>query len=106
MPLKSVVPPVLGTGELSAERASWPLFENGSELLVHDEKEEDASLAFLLSRENENLPTPVGVFRAVNHPTYDGLLKAQIDDYTAKRGKGDLKKLIYSGQRWTVGPKS
>lgn len=74
-----------------------------SDLLVHDEKEEDASLAFLLSRENDHLPMPVGVFRAVNHPTYDGLLKAQIDDYTAKRGKGDLKKLIYSGQRWTVG---
>jgi 2-oxoglutarate ferredoxin oxidoreductase subunit beta len=73
------------------------------DLLVHDEKDEDASLAFLLSRENENLPVPIGVFRAVDHPTYDGLLHAQIDDYTSKRGKGDLKKLVYSGQRWTVG---
>ncbi len=74
-----------------------------NDLLVHNEKDEDSSLAFLLSRENERLPIPIGVFRSVEHPTYDGLLRSQIDDYTAKRGKGDLKKLIYSGQRWTVG---
>jgi 2-oxoglutarate ferredoxin oxidoreductase subunit beta len=73
------------------------------DLLVHDETIEESSLAYMLSREERpDLPMPIGVFRNVTHPTYDGLLKSQIDDYTAKRGKGDLKKLIHSGQLWTV----
>jgi len=74
-----------------------------SDLLVHDEKVADSSLAYLLSRElGLDFPTAIGVFRDVDLPTYDGMLTKQIDDYTAKKGKGSLEGLIHSGQRWTV----
>jgi 2-oxoglutarate/2-oxoacid ferredoxin oxidoreductase subunit beta len=74
-----------------------------SDLLVYDETDPDPSLAFLLSREGgPGFPVPIGVFRDVSVPTYDELMSAQIDQAWAKKGKGSLKDLIYSGMRWTV----
>ncbi|MEW5701360.1 MAG: 2-oxoacid:ferredoxin oxidoreductase subunit beta [Candidatus Zixiibacteriota bacterium] len=74
-----------------------------SDLLVHDEKAGDSSLAYLLSRElGADFPTAIGVFRDVERPTYDGMLTRQVVDYTAKKGKGSLRDLIYSRDRWKV----
>ncbi len=72
-----------------------------SELLVHDEEADDPYLAYMLSRMWwPDFPVPVGVLRAVSRPTHDALLQAQIDDAIAKRGEGDLEKLLNSGETW------
>jgi 2-oxoglutarate ferredoxin oxidoreductase subunit beta len=47
-------------------------------------------------------PTAVGVFRAVEKPTYEDLLQAQVDDAIAERGPGELEALLNSGDTWTV----
>ena len=49
-----------------------------------------------------SFPLPIGVFRAVETSTYDALLDAQVRDAVAKRGQGDLKALLNSGDTWTV----
>jgi hypothetical protein len=56
-----------------------------------------------LGVDQEDLPTAMGVLRAVVKPTYDELLHEQEAESIAKRGGGDIKKLIYSGELWTVG---
>jgi 2-oxoglutarate ferredoxin oxidoreductase subunit beta len=47
-------------------------------------------------------PTPLGVLRAVDAPRYEDGTRAQIDEIVAKRGKGDLVKLLRAGDTWEV----
>jgi 2-oxoglutarate ferredoxin oxidoreductase subunit beta len=73
------------------------------DLLFHDEKSPEPSLAYLLSRmRHPEFPEPIGVFRAVDRPRYDEELNRQIDVATEKYGAGDLAKLFNSGDTWTV----
>jgi 2-oxoglutarate ferredoxin oxidoreductase subunit beta len=63
----------------------------------------DPSVAFMLARmEQPEFPQPVGIFRAIDRPSYDQLLVDQIDSAIAKSGPGSLDKLINTGDMWTV----
>ena len=74
-------------------------------LLVHDEHRDDPSLAFALSRlaDTPTVPTPVGVFRDVERPLYEGEVQRQLVGASEERGPGDLEALIGSGATWEVG---
>ena len=54
-------------------------------LVVHDEHRADPSLAFALSRlaEHPETPTPVGVFRAIERPSYEVEMQRQLVDASA-----------------------
>ena len=74
-------------------------------LVVHDEHRPDPSLAFALSRlaDHPDTPTPVGVFRAVERPTYEVAMQRQlVDGVRAQSGPGDLAALLRSAPTWTV----
>jgi 2-oxoglutarate ferredoxin oxidoreductase subunit beta len=73
-------------------------------LLVHDEQRQDPSLAFALSRlaDTPTVPTPVGVFRDVERPIYEGEVQRQLVGASEQRGPGDLAALIGSGATWEV----
>ncbi len=73
-------------------------------LLVHDETREDPGLAFALSRlaTGPTMPTPVGVFRAVERAEYTDMVTAQVDQAVAQKGPGDLAALLRSGSTWQV----
>ncbi len=77
---------------------------NGTDdVLVFDEQAEGGALGFLLSRlERPEFPVPIGVFRAVERPTYEVGVKAQIESARARRGNGDLDALLRQGETWTV----
>jgi 2-oxoglutarate/2-oxoacid ferredoxin oxidoreductase subunit beta len=73
------------------------------DLLVHDERSPEPSLAYLLSRMRyPDFPEPIGVFRCVDRPRYDLELNHQIEAARAKRGRGDLNELFHSGDTWVV----
>jgi 2-oxoglutarate/2-oxoacid ferredoxin oxidoreductase subunit beta len=74
-------------------------------LLVHDPGREDPSVAFALSRlaHTPTGPTPVGLFRQVERPTYDALMAAQLDDAVERKGRGDLNSLLTGADTWSVG---
>jgi 2-oxoglutarate ferredoxin oxidoreductase subunit beta len=74
------------------------------DLLFHDEKAVEPSLAYLLSRmrHEEGFPEPIGIFRAIDAPMYDEQVNTQVDVARQKRGEGDLQKLFNSGETWTV----
>jgi 2-oxoglutarate/2-oxoacid ferredoxin oxidoreductase subunit beta len=83
------------------------LGENGvtaSDLIVHDEAHPNPAYAFLLSRMDQQpgFPTPIGVLRCVVEPAYEAGVNAQIREVQAKRGKGDLTKLLHMGDVWEV----
>ena len=80
--------------------------ENGiteADLLVHDINLEDPSVAFMLARmEQPDFPQPVGIFRAVERPTYIGLIEHQIESTIKSRGKGNLQELLTGDETWVV----
>ena len=73
-------------------------------VLVHDATHTEPSLAFALSRVTQGTRggTPVGVFRNVSWSVYDDLMAQQLETAVAKRGPGDLAKLLDSGETWVV----
>jgi 2-oxoglutarate ferredoxin oxidoreductase subunit beta len=73
------------------------------DLLIHDEKAEEPSLAYLLSRMvYPRFPECVGVFRCVRRPTYEELLNKQIEDVVRAKGKGKIEELFASEDSWVV----
>jgi 2-oxoglutarate ferredoxin oxidoreductase subunit beta len=73
------------------------------DLLFHDERASEPSLAFLLSRMRyPEFPEPMGIFRDVEAPIYDQRVTAQIEAETAKKGPGDFDALYNSGDTWIV----
>lgn len=78
------------------------LGENGiteQDLLVWDEKA-PAAVAFALA--GLDLPVPMGIFHAVERPVHHELELAQQNHVREARGAGDIEKLLYSGDTWTV----
>ena len=72
-----------------------------ADLLIHDEG--DPLIAFMLSRISwPDFPVPVGVIRDVKRATHDELLTAQREEAIARRGTGDLRALLESGETWEV----
>ncbi len=72
------------------------------EILVHDERADEPTLAYLLSRMGPpDFPTPVGVFRAVDKPIYDRELMGQIRDAEEKT-PAEMNALYRRGQTWDV----
>ena len=73
------------------------------DLLFHDERAPEPTLAYLLSRmRHPEFPEPIGVFRDVDKPKYDEMINSQIAEARKTKGEGDLQKLYYSGDTWTV----
>lgn len=73
------------------------------DLLIHDERAEEPSLAYLLSRMvYPRFPECIGVYRCVQRPTYDDLLNKQIEDVVKAKGRGKLEDLFASDDTWVV----
>jgi 2-oxoglutarate ferredoxin oxidoreductase subunit beta len=79
---------------------------NLNELWIHDEN--DFYKAQILVRlfdnpNNENyFPRPFGVFFQTDRPCYEDGMKLQIEDIIAKKGKGDLNKLLKGKETWVI----
>ena len=74
-----------------------------ADILVHDEHAESPALAFMLSRMGPpSFPTPLGVFRAVERPTYEQMAQELEAKAIAKLGEGSLERMLYSGESWVI----
>jgi 2-oxoglutarate ferredoxin oxidoreductase subunit beta len=78
-----------------------------ADLLVHDAHAQDPTTAFALSRLTDAgvlTRAPIGIFRQVQHPTYDDLAREQVA--TARAGTTSnqeaLAGLLSGGDTWTV----
>lgn len=78
------------------------------QVVVHDTTLSDPSQAFSISRLDSESMThvPMGVFRAVERPTYDDMTRAQVDSAVelagGPAGDDDLQSLLYGKDSWTV----
>jgi 2-oxoglutarate ferredoxin oxidoreductase subunit beta len=72
-------------------------------IAVHNQRHDSPAYAFALaSLQRPDFPLPIGVFRAVERPTYDSMLEDQVTQAVERRGDGDLRALLHSGDTWTV----
>jgi 2-oxoglutarate ferredoxin oxidoreductase subunit beta len=74
-------------------------------VLVHRAGADDPSQAFALSRLSDPgslARTPIGVFRAVQQPTYDDLMTGQLEQAVETQGPGDLGALLRGRDIWEV----
>lgn len=78
--------------------------EHPGDLLVHDEKQSEPTLAFILSHmiETPELPVPLGVFRSVEKMCYEEALTQQIEMAKERSGEPNLQSLLESGDTWEV----
>ena len=72
------------------------------DLIVHDEDGPAGYLQMIASLEPPEFPVPIGVVRRTAMPSFDALVRAQVDEVVAKRGPGDLRSLVHSGDVWEV----
>ena len=78
------------------------------DVVIHDVSAPDPSQAFALSRLDDQAMThvPVGIFRSVERPTYDDLVRGQIETSVARGGAPandeDLDTLLQGRDTWTV----
>jgi 2-oxoglutarate/2-oxoacid ferredoxin oxidoreductase subunit beta len=78
---------------------------SADDCLVWDETLDNPATAFLVAQLlPPHFPTPIGVFRSVETASYEDGVADQIHQEVAKKGPGDLGKLIHSGDIWTVHP--
>ncbi len=71
---------------------------------VHDIHDPDPSRAFEISRIDDGSMTkvPVGIFRSVQRPTYDDLVRAQVETARTDDPEPDLASLIAGSDTWTI----
>jgi 2-oxoglutarate ferredoxin oxidoreductase subunit beta len=74
--------------------------------VVHDETRDSLALAMALASLEPPYPQPVGVLRAVERPTVDGMARAQEELAAAMPGPKDLEALLSSGDTWNVSGES
>jgi 2-oxoglutarate ferredoxin oxidoreductase subunit beta len=81
--------------------------ENGvteKDVLVHDAKREDPTMAFMLANLSmkPGFPTPIGVFRDVKRPTAEELTWDMINAAKSKKGDVDVAKLMAGNDTWQI----
>lgn len=73
------------------------------DILIHDEFNPNPSMAFFLSRMNyPEFPDPIGIFRAINKPSYDSMLNLQVKEAKKSTKIKTVQDLLEMGETWTV----
>ncbi|MEL0095447.1 MAG: 2-oxoacid:ferredoxin oxidoreductase subunit beta [Planctomycetaceae bacterium] len=74
------------------------------DLLFHDAKAPEPTMAYLLSRmQQPEFPEAIGIFRQIDAPVYDDQLNAQVEAAQQAAPDAKLNDLFNSGNTWEVG---
>ena len=72
------------------------------DIIIHDEMNPNPAVAYFLSQMHyPEMPEAIGVFRAVERPTYEGMLNDQIES-CKKSKKADLQAILTGNETWEV----
>lgn len=78
--------------------------DNRDDLIVHDPSRESLMYtAMLAEMVYPKYPTPIGIIKQVQRPTYDRQVQEQVEAAVQKHGgEGDLQELLYGHNTWTI----
>ena len=92
-------------GDKGLKFENWePVLSSADDAAVWDPTLHSAAPAFAMSTldQDPSMPTPIGIFRSVEAPTYEDAANVQVQSAIAAKGAGRLQDLIYAGDMWTV----
>jgi 2-oxoglutarate ferredoxin oxidoreductase subunit beta len=73
------------------------------EILIHEPDHASPLYSQMLATMGlPDFPTPIGVIRQIQRPTYESLIHDQIEAAKAKKGTGTWEELLNGGSTWTV----
>ncbi|OUR99718.1 2-oxoacid:ferredoxin oxidoreductase subunit beta [Halobacteriovorax marinus] len=72
------------------------------DLLIHDKTNRNQSYLLLAANEESAMPKFYGVVLQEEVVTFDQQVEIQIKEVTLKKGKGDFKELLNSGETWVI----
>jgi 2-oxoglutarate/2-oxoacid ferredoxin oxidoreductase subunit beta len=80
------------------------IYKENNTYPLHEPGQDRASVEFALAEMtyDDTLPTPIGIFKIEDLPTYDELLTNQLENVKEKLGEGDLNKLLFTGNTWEI----
>jgi 2-oxoglutarate/2-oxoacid ferredoxin oxidoreductase subunit beta len=74
-----------------------------SDILIHQPDHQSPLYSQMLASFGlPDFPTPIGVIREIQRPTYEALVHQQMQEAQAKRGTGNWKELLHGNSTWTV----
>lgn len=73
-----------------------------SDLLVHDKHNEALAYMLVDASSPPHFPMVLGVLYQKKLETYEYLMEEQISTIKSKKGDGNFKELLYSGETWSV----
>ncbi|MGE5231829.1 MAG: 2-oxoacid:ferredoxin oxidoreductase subunit beta [Deltaproteobacteria bacterium] len=93
--MNGTVPEVVTLGE-----SGWV----EADCVVHNAGAPGSGAAYLVAQlEPPDFPVPLGVFRSVEAPTYDGLSRDLGQKARERMGRGRLEQLLRGGTTWAIG---
>lgn len=73
------------------------------QLIIHDPANHSPLYTqMLVNMGYPDLPSPMGVFRQLERPTYEDCVQGQVEEAQDRLGKGALQELLISEDSWTV----
>jgi 2-oxoglutarate ferredoxin oxidoreductase subunit beta len=76
---------------------------SASDILIHQPDHPSPLYSQMLATLGlPDFPTPIGVVRQIQRPTYESLVHEQMQQAQAKRGTGSWKELLHGNSTWTV----
>ncbi|GEM_PF-3391 len=94
-----------GLGAEIVDLAAHP--EEAKNVIVHDAFDPSPARAYILTQMTyPDMPVPFGVFRSIEKPSYEAMMDEQTRHAVKTRGAGDLEKLLYNEEVWTVEKKA
>jgi 2-oxoglutarate ferredoxin oxidoreductase subunit beta len=73
-----------------------------SQVTVHQNASSIAMAIKLNEMPQLGLPVPIGIFRAVERPTYEEEIASQVSDAKQRQSDASLDSLLRSGKTWTI----
>jgi 2-oxoglutarate/2-oxoacid ferredoxin oxidoreductase subunit beta len=76
---------------------------SASDILIHQPAHTSPLYSQMLASFGlPEFPTPIGIIRQIQRPTYETLVHQQMQEAQAKRGTGTWKELLHGNSTWTV----
>ncbi|MCB1121890.1 MAG: 2-oxoacid:ferredoxin oxidoreductase subunit beta [Verrucomicrobiae bacterium] len=90
-----IKPEVISLGDATPEEKN---------VLIHTPRREGSLYTAMLAEMNHpEFPTPIGILRQVDKPTYDQQIHVQVEEAMASRGKKtDLQSIVQGSSTWTI----
>jgi 2-oxoglutarate ferredoxin oxidoreductase subunit beta len=76
--------------------------DNPDQVAVYDAHDPQFLQTFEAVGGKNGIPVPFGVLYQENRSTYEDDLQAQVEAAIAKKGRGDLRKLLHAAETWEV----